>query len=56
MVRLRHTTGVDGQFLRHFGVTEKQVLEGTKGSDAEVLDWFRPFPQPRPDRLLFGTK
>jgi len=51
VVRLGHTTGVDGQFLRHFGVSKEQVLEITKGSDAAVLAWFQSLASATPESI-----
>jgi hypothetical protein len=49
--RLGHTSGVDGQFLRHFELTKEQVLEVSKGGDAEVLTWFKALPAATPDSI-----
>lgn len=45
--------GVDGYFLRHFGLTIDQFISGVRQSadDNELARWFRSLPGAGPERI-----
>lgn len=45
--------GIDGAFLRHFGLTVPQFLAAVRrsGDNEALAEWFLPHPAARPERI-----
>ena len=39
--RFCHPGGIDGQFLAFFRLTREEIIQASRGSDDEVIAWFR---------------
>lgn len=49
--RFGHASGVDGQFLRHFGLTRDDIVAVATRDDAGVAAWFATQPGATPERV-----
>jgi hypothetical protein len=51
MLRFCAATGVDGQFLRFFGITREDILAIAPHTNTKVLAWFKGLPAAKPARI-----
>ena len=51
MLRFCAATGVDGHFLRYFGITREDILAIAPHTNTKVIAWFKSLPAARLSRI-----